>query len=78
MIQRSMAWVKPYVRGLASAGATCRWILQIHDELILEFQDDLWETMDPLIREGLIEHSMKLIVPVKCSGNRAKSWGKLK
>lgn len=78
MIQQSMIWLKPYIRGLANAGVTCRWILQIHDEIILEFQEDLWETLDPLVIEALTEHSLKLIVPVKAKGSRAKSWGKLK
>lgn len=73
-----MVWLKPYIRGLKEAGAICRWILQIHDELLFEFQEDLWETMDALVIEALTEHSLKLIVPVKAKGSRAKSWGKLK
>lgn len=78
MIQRSMIWLKPYLRGLQQAGARVKWVLQIHDEIILEFQEDLWETLDPLVVEALTEHSLKLIVPVKAKGSYAKSWGKLK
>lgn len=78
MIQRSMAWAKPYVRAMQQAGLNVRWVLQIHDELILRFSADLWDTIDPLIREALTQHSLKLVVPVKCSGSHAKSWGKLK
>jgi len=78
MIQQSMIWLKPYIRGLSKAGARCRWILQIHDEIILEFEEDLWETLDTLTIEALTEHSMKLIVPVKAKGSHALSWGKLK
>lgn len=78
MLQRAMIWIKPYIRGLQQAGARVRWILQIHDEVIIEFEEDLWETIDPIVREGLTEHGLKLIVPVKCSGSKAKTWGKLK
>jgi DNA polymerase I-like protein with 3'-5' exonuclease and polymerase domains len=77
MIQRSMAWLKGYVRGLRQAGEDVRWILQIHDEVILYFRNHLWDTMDPLVREGLTEHSLKLSVPVKCSGSHGKRWSDL-
>jgi DNA polymerase I-like protein with 3'-5' exonuclease and polymerase domains len=78
MIQKSMIWLKPYVRAMQQAGLRVRWVLQIHDEIIMEFQEDLWDTINPLIIEGLTEHSLKLIVPVKASGSHAKTWGKLK
>lgn len=78
MLQRAIVWIKPYVRAMQQAELRVRWLLQIHDEVIMEFQEDLWETIDPIVREGLTEHSLRLIVPVKCSGTRAKSWGKLK
>lgn len=77
MLQRSIIWLKPYIRAL-SHEFTCRWVLQIHDEIILEFKEDMWETINPLVLEGLTEHSMKLIVPVKAKGSHAKTWGKLK
>lgn len=78
MIQAAMAWLRPHVRALRDAGFFIRWVLQIHDELLLRFQEDLWEVIDPLVREGLTEHSLKLVVPVKCSGSKARTWGKLK
>lgn len=78
MIQTSMAWLKPYVRSLRLAGANVRWCLQIHDEVILRFDEDLWSTLDPLVTEGLTEHTLKLIVPVKAKGSCARTWGRLK
>lgn len=78
MLQQSIVWLKPYIRGLQLAGARIQWLLQIHDEIILEFQEDLWESIDPLVVEALTEHSMKLIVPIKAKGSRAKQWGHLK
>lgn len=77
MLQRSMAWLKGYIRGLAQAGEDVRWLLQIHDEIILKFKENLWDTINPLIIEGLTEHSLSLIVPVKCSSNKAKTWREL-
>lgn len=78
MIQASMAWLKPRIREYVEAGCNIRWILQIHDELILEFEDGLWDLVNDLVMEGLTEHSLKLSVPVKAKGNYAKTWGKLK
>lgn len=77
MLQKSMAWLKGYIRGLRMAGEDVRWLLQIHDEILLMFREELWDTIDPLVREGLTEHSLKLIVPVKCSGTRHRKWSEL-
>lgn len=78
LLQRAMAWLKPFVWEMRQGGLNVRWVLQIHDEVILRFQEDLWDTINPLVKEGLVDHSMKLIVPIKCSGSKARSWGKLK
>lgn len=78
MIQRSMAWLRPNVRALRDAGSRIKWLLQVHDELILQFDEDLWETLNELVIEGLTEHSQELIVPVLADGARAKTWGDLK
>jgi uracil-DNA glycosylase family 4 len=78
MIQKSMAWLKPYVRSMQQAGLNVHWCLQIHDEVILRFAEELWETLDPLVIEGLTQHTLQLIVPVKAKGSSAKTWGQLK
>lgn len=79
MLQRSMAYLKPYIRALQLAGANVSFVLQIHDSLILRFDEDLWDTLNPLVMEALIDHhTMKLGVPMDAKGAKAKSWGKLK
>jgi DNA polymerase I-like protein with 3'-5' exonuclease and polymerase domains len=78
MIQKSMIWAKPIIRALQVDEPRLKWILQIHDELILEGPEDLMrDVVDPVIREALTEHSKKLVVPVKCSGSLGKTWGEL-
>jgi DNA polymerase I-like protein with 3'-5' exonuclease and polymerase domains len=78
MIQKSMAWLKPYVRSLRAAHVRVEWLLQIHDELMFMFAEHLWEVMDPLVTEALTKHSLELIVPVEAKGGMAKRWGGLK
>lgn len=78
MIQNAMIWLKPRIRELQEAGLKVRWVLQIHDELILMFEEELWEILNPLVREALTQHSLKLSVPIECSGSMARTWGKLK
>jgi DNA polymerase I-like protein with 3'-5' exonuclease and polymerase domains len=83
MMQRSLIWLRPYIRGLQAAGEDVRFILQIHDEVLIKFRSEgedggLWPTLNPLVTEALTQHGKKLIVPVKCSGSHNKKWGKLK
>lgn len=79
LIQHSMAWLRPYIKSLQDAGEDVRWVLQIHDELIFMFKKELWEVMDPLVREALTEHhGQNLVVPLSASGNMSESWGGLK
>jgi uracil-DNA glycosylase family 4 len=80
MIQNSMAWLKGYVRALSQSGLDTRWLLQIHDEVVLLFPDGLWDTLDPIIVEGLtLHHRLKNpLVPIKAKGSYAQVWGGLK
>jgi DNA polymerase-1 len=78
MLQSAIVWLKPYIRAMVEAGEDIRWVLQIHDEIILRFRRGMWETIDPLVVEGLTQHSLKLSVPIKAKGNYARTWGKLK
>jgi len=78
MIQRAMIWLKPFVRALRSAGERIEWLLQIHDEIMFQFAEHLWDVLDPLVTEALTQHSLKLIVPVEAKGGYAKTWGGLK
>lgn len=53
------------------------WLLQIHDEIILEFPKGLETTLDPIIK-SIMATTVKLSVPIKASGSWNERWGKLK
>lgn len=76
-LQSVMAWLYPQLRRY---GDLVRWILQVHDELILEVFDDedLKKEVNDLLVEGMVNHGAKLCVPVKSSGSYALRWGQLK
>lgn len=77
-LQHAMGWLKPHIRQLSvETNGGIQWVLQIHDEIILRFRANLWDRVNPVVQDGLINHSLKLIVPVKCSGSHAPSWGQL-
>lgn len=52
-------------------------LLQIHDELILEFDEAIAPELDVLVRMEL-EHAIQLAVPIGSKGHMAPSWGQLK
>lgn len=79
MIQHSMVWLKYRIRELQDDGHHVLWRLQIHDELILSFYSQLWDTINPIIMEGLTKHcGIRLRVPVLAKGHMSKSWAGLK
>jgi DNA polymerase-1 len=80
MIQNSMRWLKPHIVTLQDAGCNVKWQLQVHDELIFRFSQDLWEVMDGLVMEALTEHHglNNLGVPITAKGHMAKNWAGLK
>ncbi len=79
MIQNAMAWLRGEIRGLQRLGLDVRWALQIHDELMLRADVSLWEVLDGVMREGMVEHcGLRLKVPVIVEGKFASSWGELK
>ena len=58
-------------------GVWIRWILQIHDEIILEFPEGYEAVLDPVVTDILCS-TTKLRVPIKAKGKWAKQWSKLK
>ena len=52
-------------------------ILQVHDELVFEFDRGLEKTLDPLI-QAQMEGAHKLRVPVTASGAWGNNWKELK
>lgn len=77
--QNSMIWLDGEIRDLQRAGHNVHWVLQVHDELILQFDEYLADTVSNLAIEALTCHSgIKLKVPIEAEGHVADSWGKLK
>lgn len=79
MIQRSMVWIAKQLLPLQEHGFDIRWRLQVHDELILSFDDWMYDVVAPIVTEGLTQHhGVKMTVPVGSEGSCAQSWGALK
>lgn len=79
MIRNSMRWLKKRVAELQAMSFTVQWCLQIHDEVVLLFDEDLWEMLDDIVVEALTcHHGSDMVVPVEASGHMARSWGGLK
>jgi len=52
-------------------------ILQIHDELVTEQDEGMFEAVDPIMRECMTS-AMELKVPIRCGGVVGKNWSELK
>jgi uracil-DNA glycosylase family 4 len=79
MIQNSIAWLKPIVWKWQDEGYNVKWRLLIHDEIILTFARELWDMVNPVVLEGLTQHSgIELSVPIEAEGHMASNWGELK
>lgn len=79
LIQRSMSWLRPQINELRqSSGMFIRWVLQIHDDILLAYDQRLEPIVGPLVMEALCEHSYPLRVPVEANHAFATDWGKLK
>lgn len=80
MIQNSMRWIDSHVRVLQRDGFNVQWVMQIHDEIILRFDEELWDVMNDIVTEGLTKHHgvKGMPMPVECEGHMSKKWGDLK
>lgn len=79
MIQQAMTWLRPRVEKMRDDGADVRWVLQVHDELIFLFREELAGELGALVMEALTGHcGMELRVPIEASGATARTWGELK
>lgn len=79
MVQESIKWLKPRVRALQLREPSLQWRNEIHDELLLSFEERLWEEVNELLMEGLTKHcGVELIVPVEAEGHMSRCWGGLK
>lgn len=79
MIQNSMRWLREPIETLQDSGCDVHWSLEVHDELLLECEANMCDTVSGLVIEGLTRHSgIELRVPIESSGTTAESWGGLK
>ncbi len=58
---------------LAEKGCRTRLILQVHDELLFETDDEEVETVAPIIRE-VMQHAIPLRVPLVVHEGRGRTW----
>jgi len=65
------------IPAMHAAGYYCEPILQIHDELILEFDPACWDVLDTMVRLEMTE-AIRLSVPLGAKGVSAALWGSLK
>lgn len=78
ILKKSMAAGWDTIRWLREAdGVWIKWILQVHDELILEFEEGYEEVLDAIMQDVLC-NTVRLRVPIKAKGKWSKTWGKLK
>lgn len=79
LIQKSIIWLRPIIRDMQLSGLNVKWRLQVHDEIILSFDRELWDMLNDLVIDALTNHcGMELRVPVKAEGAMGKSWNLLK
>lgn len=76
-LQHAMAWMWKEARPFGDA---VRFILQIHDSIMLEVADGLQEEVDTLMVAAMTGEGpgIHLDVPMRCKGAYAKSWGQMK
>lgn len=80
MIQNSMRWIDRHIRDMQRDRLNVHWVMQIHDEVILRFDEDLWDPVNQIVMEGLTRHHgvTDMPMPVEAEGHSAKEWGSLK
>lgn len=79
MIQQAMRKLRRDIWAMQRAGYQVWWCRQIHDELVMRFQADLWPVLDMIVTDALINHTgIEMSVPIESSGHYADNWGDLK
>lgn len=79
MIQYAMIWLKDPIWEMQDQGKDVRWLLQVHDELILEFEEKLANTISALVLYALENKcKVRLRVPVEAEGKVGRNWAVLK
>jgi uracil-DNA glycosylase family 4 len=76
-IKIAMGRIWPYLEQWRGEGHWVEMLLQIHDELIHEFVEDLWPDLDFVVQHEL-ENAAVLRVPMKAGGHSAANWADVK
>lgn len=77
-IQNAMIALKPEIRRLQLEGKQVWWSLQLHDALMLRFDEELWDELDSLMKEKMVSGcGLKMRVPMLVDGKKARTWGDL-
>jgi uracil-DNA glycosylase family 4 len=77
LMKRAMIAVWEQLKSWRRQGLDVECLLQIHDELIFEFQDGLFDLLDAGVVHAMAT-TTKWRVPVKAKGSQADNWGALK
>lgn len=77
IMKRAMYRVWGFVNDCWRVGCVVDPILQVHDELVMEFEEGMEKTM-VLVMPDLMSKAVKLSVPVGVEGSVARSWGDTK
>ncbi len=77
IVKESMRKLCPRIMEWQHSGGVVLPLLQVHDELIFEVQEEL---VDAVVSEFIpvIEHAVELIVPVEVGVKVGKRWGSMK
>ena len=76
VIKKAMGDLVPVYREVRKQGIM-NPLIQIHDDIVWEIQDNIINETIPLIRV-VMENSVKLSIPIKVDFKMGKSWGKMK
>ena len=71
-----MAWVNDQLEASPALADIAHFLLQVHDELVLECREDVADDLIEMVKWGM-ENFVELLVPIKASGGKADSWGNL-
>jgi uracil-DNA glycosylase family 4 len=81
MLQNATAHLREQLDELRTAGCDVRMCLQMHDEIVLIYEDrpGFGEELDSLVVDSMVNRcGVELSVPVVAEGVHGKAWGELK
>jgi len=76
-LKEAIRALRPVVKEWQDMGVVCRPLLQVHDELIFEVEDEYLPMVAPQFREVMTD-AIELSVPVKVDCEVGKNWKALK